>query len=30
MVETRPYLEAVARLPVVSGPSALQSQYDGL
>jgi len=30
LVEIGPYLEAVARFPVVSGPSALQSQHDGL
>ena len=30
LVEIGPHLEAVARFPVVSGPSALQSQHDGL
>jgi len=30
LVEIGPHLKAIARFPVVSGPSALQSQHDGL
>lgn len=30
VVEIGPYLKAAAHFPVVIGPSALQSQHDGL